>query len=80
MANSKEGTALILLWDSRARGKSSTLGFIQNFNGEYQHPWIGCASGDPFNQISVSLRTLDGALVPNLGYSVVTLTLKTLDE
>jgi hypothetical protein len=32
-----------LLWDSRSRGRSNTLGFIQNFQGDYLHPWVTCA-------------------------------------
>jgi hypothetical protein len=67
-----------MVWDSRARGQSSTLAFLQNFNSDYQHPWVTCSSGEPSNQINVSIRTLDGNTVPNLAYAVVTLTLKTL--
>jgi hypothetical protein len=63
-----------------ARGKSNTLGFLQNFQGGYTHPWIYCALGEPFNSINVSIRTLDGALVPNLLYAVVTISVKTEDD
>ena len=68
-----------LVWDSRSRGPSTTIGFYQEFQTQL-HPWITCASGQPFNQIGVSMHTLDGALVPNLAYAVISVTLKALDD